>query len=693
MGKTIISLCYVNNIRDKTVFLDRVADFHEDHFEEYHSGINSGIGEDREFIIGFSNRINSRLGSFGVYEWYAFEDGDKWKTDVSPTTIPWTEVIYSNYSSPQEIIAAIKNGWKTTGGLEQHNVIIVCRSTMSIATDNMVGIYLPAGLLCYDGSFYSFPDDTYQIEVGKLYTENLLQYRNRNILLSRDSWKSSGYELIRSIDEVLDSVVGNLINKIDKDALSRKERQAARTALSKLSSDSIEKAVADRIGCSEEEAHKHVTNYLRNRQTKLTDDQTLAFIRILIEGDSQAVQELRKQVEAEWQQENAGEIANAQQDILAAKEVLKGIISQQEAAKSELISLNQEKKKAESQIEEAMQLQSDIKAEIQKHLAEIHTNPAAAVVDAAFLDAAIAQHAEPSAVPLFPGDVAKRTGFTIHKSVFTTDIQEDNIAENYAVAVEAVEHYCSPEAGQQELMLFLFATYACNQHLVITGETAENLALMYSSSVTGARCPIISIEDGADIPALACELSKLPHRIVAVREFSAACYEYLRELMRLMPDVQFIRLLNHEESLLMEPNSLYTTFFPVLTDIFCQSTVTDIRDGFNCTGELTAYGLTDIPKKELNAEKMKWHKWLNKVPHPLLLERRCAQLQIIMHRLAKIIDSAEGVASTASITFLYVPLMKCLRNIESLNERLKLDNSISAATKDLIKSYCGIEDE
>lgn len=692
MDKKIISLCYVNNIRDKTVFLNRVADFHEDHFEEYLSVSNSGIDSDRDFIVGYTTRLNAELGSFGVYEWYAFEDGDRWKTDVSPAAIPWTEVLYSSYSSPQEIISAIKNGWRSSAGLEQHNVIIVCRSAFRFAADYMEGVYLPAGLLKYDGNTYSFPDNTYQVETGRLYADNLLQSRSHNILLSHNSWKATGHESVWSINEILDSVIGNLINKLDKDALSRKERQAARAALSKLSSDSIEKAVAERVGCSEEEAHEYVSDYLKTRQIKLEDDQISSFVRILIEGDAEAVQEMRRQVEDEWRQENAEEIASAEQDILAAREVLQGIIHEQESAKSDLALLNQEKINAESQVEEVKQLQSDIKAETVKVLENIRTNNAAALVDAAFLDAAFARHTESAGVSGTQTAETGCTGYTIHMQDSGLDIQKDSVEENFAVAVESVEQYCAPEAGPQELMLFLFAAYACRQHLVITGETAENLALMYSASVTGVRCPIVNIEESADIPALALELGKMPHSIVAVREFSATCYERLRELMRLMPDVQFLRLLDHEESLLMEPNSFYTTFFPVLTDLFCQSAVTDIRDGFDCSKELMS-GLAAIPLRELNTEKAKWHKWFGTGPHSLLLERRCAQLQIVMERLARNTGNPDEAAAGAGVTYLYAPLMKCLRKTESLAERLRLDSSITVATKDLIKSYCSIEDE
>ena len=238
MTDPIISLCYISDIRDNSlVLLDRIADFCDDHFEAYQPVAVSNIGSDRNRIIGFTNRINAPEGSIGVYEWYAFEDGERWKTDIHPFSLSWTEVIPTNYASPKEIIASLRQGWKYAHALDQQDFIVCCKQTGSV----LLGVRFPADSISHDGNMCTIADDVIQVEVGTIRTSDLfsLSAQKRYILLDTKRWVKSKDEFVMSIDEIISKIAGGLIGKIDKSALTRKERQAARSALSKLSAQTI----------------------------------------------------------------------------------------------------------------------------------------------------------------------------------------------------------------------------------------------------------------------------------------------------------------------------------------------------------------------------------------------------------------------------------------------------------------------
>ena len=87
---------------------------------------------------------------------------------------------------------------------------------------------------------------------------------------------------VKSKDEIVGSIIWQFI---DKDALPRKERQAARKALEKLSMPSIVEMIAARFQCSNTQAEKYAEEYIVRTHAKLEATDTQRLIELLIEND------------------------------------------------------------------------------------------------------------------------------------------------------------------------------------------------------------------------------------------------------------------------------------------------------------------------------------------------------------------------------------------------------------------------
>lgn len=688
MRDVITSLCYVNNIRDTVIYLDRIADFYGDHFEEFDTQTSFTSGCDRSFIVGFTSRISSELYSFGVYDWTYFEDNGQWKTDVSQSDIPWTEVIISSLSSVQEIIEAIKHGWKYIRSSGKHNLIICCKPTGT----TLKGVYLPVESLSYASTTFTFDEKVIWVEAGTLYKEDLFSCHEKFLFFDHECWHVTGKEPVKTVDDVLDEIVGAYIGKIDKDVLGRRDRQVARTVLAKLSADTIVDVVAEKLQCSRDNAFNYIEKYIKSRGDKLDNDRVLALIDIMVDNDSNAVSMLRKRVAADWETENSERILDAQRKIGSANEALQRITEDQQQARTELAAIEAKQKEAAAQYDKILQKQADVEEAIARRLEEIRTDPVKAAVDEAFLGSAINKRIGVAAAPALSEAVDENKGYSI---VVEKDEEavESSIEENLDVAAEWFENYCVNECDHKKLLLFLFAAYACRQHLMITGETAQALASAYGVAITGEHCPVVGISGAADAAAVAEKLYSSPHSIVIVRDLDRNGYEVLRRLMLMMPETQFLLIRDHEETLLMEPSSIFTAFLPVLTDMFCQSTEVALDAGYSCCSELCDESLVKIAARELIAEEVKEHLWFSTGFIAPLLKRRCAQIHIIMRRLTKRVKMAEGEADAAAIVYLYVPVLKCLQHTRELADRIKSASAIGNETKKLLLSFIGAENE
>lgn len=73
MSDKIISLCYVNSRRERSVELCRIADYVDGKFKPYEQDRFTNFNEtNRDLIYASATEIRDEVGTIGCFEWFAY---------------------------------------------------------------------------------------------------------------------------------------------------------------------------------------------------------------------------------------------------------------------------------------------------------------------------------------------------------------------------------------------------------------------------------------------------------------------------------------------------------------------------------------------------------------------------------------------------------------------------------------------
>lgn len=700
---TIISLCYVSDKNDKTTRMCRVADYINGRFVPYaYDTSRDFYGEERDILIGQNYDVLAEIGEVAVFNWYPYMSGDnQWWTNVKRNNeIPWSEVVVLiSIDSPKKLIASLKNGIQLESPFDgKHDLILVSRLDYSSGCN---AVLAPKGTLKCKDNLIRLNEDVLKLPIGSIDVRNATgtcQCRyspsnTRRFLRETEGFVEKKQFLVKEPIEVVKDIIQGNITYFDSDVLSRREKQLLRSVVARVNEPTIIDLVCDKLGCGVHEAHNYINQYIEAAKFKLDKQSALSIIEKLIESDVDAVVEMKKAVKEEWIAENEALVAEKKKEIEHYTEVLhtaKDAAEKEKARVQQAVQSEENKQKRLTKENEELtesvtnlkKLKEDLETEIQGRLSRAKDNLAGSMLDRALM-MPVAQAQQPIA-----SEVKVPKAYTV--SFQDEETEATSVYDCHDVAQTSWNRVCGDKEMASGLALLALAIFACNSAAIVAGEGAESIADLLSVSVCGHMPLKLHINDGADVDALAEEVESQDHQIICVINGLESGYAVARNLMERFHDSRFIITAIHGESLVMEPESLFTTFFPVLTDYFYNGRHVLELPTLDCTEELLIMEDSEQEKQAFKEAKRIVGKWLKEEFFPPLLKIRFARLIASMIMLTKELDLSDSELHTAELELVLTPWLKCLRKTDLLQRILEDDGVLDAYKKKDLINYIGM---
>ena len=688
MSDKIISLCYVNSRRERSVELCRIADYVDGKFMPYEQDRFTNFNEtDRDLIYASATEIKDEVGTIGCFEWsaYMIDYQDNWRTETHAYNMSWTEVVQMSCITPGALQERLQHGWKPKNGFDGGHDVLFCLNQSRI--DRRYGaMYVPSYAFVYRDEKWFINDKITALEYGTIdfhdtYPCSCRYARSdtRRYLSSIDRFKVKSKLLLKNVDEIISEIIRSTVSSM---SFSRKERQLARNALEMIDHAYVQEKIVDKLDCSEEEAKQYLHEFLATRKYRLENDEAVGIMEKLIAIDSNYVASLREKIQAQWEQEQADRLRAAQQEVDDKKNELQEIQSRvnEEARKIEDIARRQQE--AEQAVQAAIHFREDVEKQIEDRLQKIRDNQPSVLVDTAFLRSIV----QPE----------KRSGPVSDAHELVMPLGEAPGEAVIKDALTPILDACADLCGDHQecyeaLAVFLLSAYIRSQPLLMIGEAAVEAAELYARAATGRGCIRLFPSEAMDVDAIAGQLYH--DACVCVVDGLERGYARTRELMRRMPDVRFVLTANHLEALYMEPESLYTSFVPVVTDLFFEGDRVIVWPEESCAKALNAMGakLEKLPpSKALRTAQRSYFKDGFVSP---MLKRRCLELQSCMTALSKEIGlSAPGVEDYSRL-YLFAGMLKLLHRREAFKRLIDDCKTLDEDTRATLCAFGGIEDE
>lgn len=688
MSDKIISLCYVNSRRERSVELCRIADYVDGKFKPYEQDRYTNFNEtNRDLIYASATEIRDEVGTIGCFEWFAYMDDyqNNWRTETHAYNMSWTEIVQMSCITPGALQERLRHGWKPKNGFDGGHDVLFCLSQSRI--DRRYGaMFVPSyAFVCRDEKWF-INDKITALEYGTIdyhdtYSCSCRYARTdtRRYLSGIDRFKVESKLLLKNVDEIISEIIRSTVSSMP---LSRKERQLTRNALETTDHAYVQEKIMEKLNCPEEEAQQYLHEFLATRKYRLENDEAVGIMEKLIAIDSNYVASLREKVQTQWEQEQADRLRAAQQEVDDKKKELQDIQSRVNEEALKIKDIVRRQQEAEQAVQVAIHFREDVEKQIEDRLQKIRNNQPSMLVDTAFLHAVV-QPRQTS------GPVSEA-----HELVMPPEDspREVTISDTLSVILDACADLCGDhEECYEALAVFLLSSYMRNQPLLMIGEASVEAAELYAKAATGQGCVRLYPSDEMDVDAIAGQLNH--GACVCIVDGLERGYARARELMRRMPDVRFVLTANHLEALYMEPESLYTSFVPVVTDLFFEGDHVIVWPEESCAKALNAMGakLEKLPpSKALRTAQRGYFKDGFVSP---MLKRRCLELQSCMTALSKEIGlSAPGVEDYIRL-YLFAGMLKLLQRREAFKRLIDDCKTLDEDTRATLRAFGGIEDE
>ena len=695
--KVITSLCYVDSKNDKTARLCRIADYENGRFNPYsYHPDQDFFGEERDLLYGQNYEVLAEQGEIAVFDWYSFLNSDnQWRTKVKRNnSIAWCEVLTKmQYDSPYAIIERMKKEGITVASNYDGKRDLVIVTMIDLTGSNAV--YLKKENVKLQNTKLYLADNVTKLPVGTVEVTratDCCQCRylktDQRYLHSLEGFKEKKQKNVKQPIEIVRDIIQGNVGYFESEVLSRREKQMLKGIIARVTEPTIVDLVCSKMDCTVQEANEYINQYIDAAKLKMDKETALSVIQKLVESDVDAVLEMKKVVKEEWLTENEALITEKKKEIAQYNEMLK---TTEEEAKKERTRVHQgiqteegklKKLKAQNDeltesIESLKGLKTDLEQEIQERLANAKNNLAGSMLDQALLSPVVPQQA-----------VSVTKTFTVHYQEMETE--KASIYDCNDVAVVDWKRVCGDEDMSAGLALIALATFACNRSILVAGEGAETIADMLCVSACGHKPLKLHIRDDADLDELISEVEVREHKVVCVLNGLESGYTAGRELMEHFRDSRFIFTAMHWESLTMEPESLFSAFFPILTDYFYNGRHVQELSTLDCSEELLKLEDSENEKKAFKAAKRSVGKWLKNDFFPPILKVRCAKLIASMKMLADELDLSDSVLHTAEVELVLTPWLKCLRKSELIYEILEEDTLLDTDKKRDLTNYVGM---
>ena len=681
MDNSIISLCMIVSGSHDRKWLFRMADLSNHQllpFERppYADASMDGLNIDSLYL--FDNYQGFPLYSMHLFEWSAyFDDYDgKWKQEAHPYEEPWIEVI-RGFDSCKQIISLLKNGYDLPYDYERsHNILFVCTGKRVLEA-----VFVTPNDLQASGKKIWLNENCITLPIVSINDnwihpcKNKRSFNDPRFYLDTITVEIMKRIPARPVNEIISTLFSSRVKSLFD--LKRSDRQALQHALKVLPNTSFINDIATALECTEKEAKAFLDQFFLSASQQIeADSYDLRMVEFVVEHNAPLAQELQARIEEKWQKDH-------QTQIQAANQIFEKAKNQAEAEQKHLDELRQELRKIDdaliehtNEIEETKKLKQKIEEEIKQRLTKLHTEKAACMVEEAFLN--------PPTVPTINSEK------TVSSHLFFEETPEEKMqvagSSNEVIYTlsDALQDICASQTNEY-LAQLLIAAAAANQSLLIAGPSASIIADLFSCAFSGQPCAHIQFGNAFDIQGIVSEIQPSKAVVICMDDaLEPGKYDLCRAVMDSLPDKKFVITARHRESLYMEPESLFTEFFPVLTEWFIQSL--DRPQPYFMKGvEYLSFSFGKEEKRKARNDVRKW--FSGEYLSPLLQEN-------VTKLLANILNTAApDIYQKISIEFVCLPLLLCLRKTSRIKEMLHDRTTLNQEEIDKILLFAGEKHE
>jgi len=482
-------------------------------------------------------------------------------------------------------------------------------------------------------------------------------------------------------NEIISQIISSSLQNIANDTLDDKEAVLFSSALKNLNHSSIIEQTMSRLECDEEKASDLIYGFIKKLNMRVDSTTSYLIMDKLIENDSILIKTLRQRIEDQWRLEQSEAISKQDEILSKAQNAILEKRIELENIGDEIQQRQQEIKKCNEQLEETMQLQEDVEKEIQRRLLAFKQDRAAVLVESAFMQSVASMQVIGQADQSQQRTNSKHN-YSIHAPEDAERVEHDTVSAAFLEAREVWKDICADDSLSEQLAVFFFAAFARRQPLLITGECAVLCADVFASSVTGLPCVKIYLDGDASVEEIICDLEGQEHTCLCFVDALGDGYAKARLVMEHFKNSHIVFTAQHEESLLMEPSSLFTTFLSVYADSFCCNNEIVGLSHINCSEKLLSDDYVNPNHRILSGFIGKQRNWFSKGFFSPLLKARCAHLHQCIDQICKENGLTSDVSTRIALRFLLVPIMKSLRKPEVISDVL---NNCEGVLDDTVK--------
>ncbi len=697
MDEKIISLCYVSKRNDKSTELCRIADYSQGNFVPYTYHPEAEFyGTDRDLLYGTSQSLPVKCGSVGVFEWSVFQNEKKeWRTDTAMSSVVWCELILTDFGSPEAIAEALRSGLQMEEEYDGRHELLLCCEERNLSAE---AIRLRPEEVLWENGKLVLQENAIWLEVGRMdRTFGACECKSRYSLLDkrlyladREAYTAVGKVEGRSRAEVIGRIVRQ---NIGKDTLGRRDRQKVRAALEQVSMPDVLEQVMAVYKCDRMKALEETAAYLKEITVKLESDTEEKVITYLIENNSEMAQTMRAAVQKEWEAAQRTQIQEAEKQRAKVTGEIEELRRQAEAEAGKLKTLVKKQQEAEEKARQAVEMEAGVQQRIGQHLTRFREEYASFLTDAAQLAGVISACTPEERRKEEPEETGARENerqcrVTVPETIPERGLLRDNLTEG----VRCFSEICSRGEMALGLTLLTFAARKERQPLLIAGEGAAEVADLMSALICGQGAIRIETEDRWPVEYITREITGAERAVVCVVDGLRRDYEGLRSLMRANPERMFVVTEEHRESLAMEPESLFTVFFPVFTDYFYNGAAVSELPWHNCCQELMNMSMPQEARRIKDAKAL-MNIWFRSGYYSPILLRRVSRLLAEASELALQIPTLSKKTISAMVEFLIFPILLCLGKKEALLSAIRSAGHLSQETKTDLIAFGGLEGE
>ena len=544
-------------------WLRRLADVRDNKLTKFY------FNEDLPWYFANRNRLYLKdgpdsVGNIGVWHWIATpRDTDPSKDfidahfvdEISPIEI----IDLHDINTQNQLIEAIKSGLPLTySGIDA----IYCAR---VERRKYAGVLCPERDFMSVGNSWIVKDEVTSLDLYEISFDDILSTEGHKFLRSLRKPTAKQRIFIKSPMEVIRNVVlsRSSWNTTKRAGLTKNEYKHLRDYINGLPDNDFYTEIAEKCGCSKEEAENLVRKFIDQIDTYLDQDDIESGVpEAMVEGHDSLREKYEAIVERRWNGKNAVLLKEADEKLEQAYAKVQEKNAELERTNHALNKSKQELGAIKQEIEDRNRFADDINAAVEEKIEWAKHNAAKFVAEMAFSQQpAAAVSSEPS----------KEVTFEYFVQGISLDDHEnaeesDDLKSCAGILSEELE-----EAGVEEnycagLASFMLAAWEVNMPILLAGPNAADIADAFSISLDGRTSDRIICDRTYKPISIG---GKVKHgRVITVENsLHGDWIDHIPSILR-NGDNRFIFTHPFVEDLFVEPHGLFNYMTPVFTEMF-----------------------------------------------------------------------------------------------------------------------------